>query len=73
MTDNNEISFFLQILGLFYMMLAIILVGTNCGRKKGMEEEDEDMKKTVQVMEGKEVKCKVIGNKENIVFLEEEV
>ena len=60
---------FFQILGVFYIVLAIILVGTN---KKGGSV-SEGKKHTVQVMEGRGVKCEVVGDKENTVFLEEEV
>ena len=63
----------MQILGVFYLLLAIILVGSNCGRRIRLKTGGEDMKNTVQVMEGKEVNCKVVEDKENIVFLEDEV
>ena len=63
----------MQILGVFYLLLAILLVGTNCGRKIRLKTGGEDMKNTVQVMEGKEVNCKVVEDKENIDFSEDEV
>ena len=55
-------------------MLAIILVGTNIGRqKKGGDSVLVGKKHTVQVMEGRGVKCVVVGDKDNSVFLEEGV
>ena len=62
---------YFQILGLFYIMIAAILVGTNCGKEKRAG--GEDMKQTVQIMKGKDVKCELMGDNENFVFLEEDV
>ena len=65
---------FFQILGVFYIVLAIILVGTNIGRQnKGGDSVLVGKKHTVQVMEGRGVKCVVVGDKDNSVFLEEGV
>ena len=60
-------------LAVFYLILAIVLVGTNVGRKKTGKGKCEDKKQTVQVIEGKGVKCEVVGDRLNTVFLEEEV
>ena len=63
-----------QILGLFYLILAVFLVGTNIGRRSRNKVEEERMnkKQTVQVLEGSGVKCEVVGKQET-VYLEEEV
>ena len=60
-------------LAVFYLILGIILVGTNVGRKKDSKGKCENKKQTVQVMEGKGVTCEVVGDRLNMVFLEEEV
>ena len=60
-------------LAVFYLILGIILVGTNVGRKKDSKGKCENKKQTVQVMEGKGVTCEVVGDRMNMVFLEEEV
>ena len=59
---------------MFYIVLAIILVGTNIGRQKKRGDSVLVGKKhTVQVMEGRGVKCEVVGEKDNAMFFEEEV
>ena len=59
---------------MFYIILAIILVGTSIGRKKnGAIPMSGDKKHTVQVVEGNGVKCEVVGDKDITVYLEEEV
>ena len=55
-------------------MLALILVGTNVGQnKRGNTRISSEKKDTVQIMEGKGVKCEVVGDKDNVVYMEEEV
>ena len=61
-------------LGIFYIVLALILIGTNVGRnKRGNTRISSEKKETVQIMEGKGVKCEVVGDKDNVVYMEEEV
>jgi hypothetical protein len=67
-------EYFLQILGIFYVVLALILFGTNVGRnKRGNTKISSKKKETMQIMEGKGVKCEVVGDKDNAVYREEEV
>ena len=55
-------------------MLALILFGTNVGRnKRGNTKISSKKKETMQIMEGKGVKCEVVGDKDNVVYREEEV
>ena len=55
-------------------MLALILVGTNVGRnKRGMTKISSKKKETMQIMEGKGVKCEVVENKDNEMLREVEV
>ena len=59
---------------MFYIVLAIILVSTNIGREKGRADSLSVRKKdTVQVVEGKGVKCEVVGDKDITMFLKEDV
>ena len=55
-------------------MLALILVGTNVGKnKRGNTTILSEKKETVQIMERRIVKCEVVGDKDNVVYREEEV
>ena len=55
-------------------MLALILFGTNVGlNKSGNTTISEKKKQTVHFMEGKGVKCEVVGDNDNVVYREEEV
>ena len=55
-------------------MLALILVGTNVGKnKRGKTTKSSEKKETIQIMEGKGVKCEVVGDKDNALYREEEV
>ena len=70
----SALRYFLQILGIFYIVLALILVGTNVGRnKRGITRISSMKKETMQIMEGKGVKCEVVWDKDNEMFREVEV
>ena len=66
--------FFFQFLGIFYIALAIVLIGTNIGRdKRKRAKKPENKKQLVQLMEGKEVKCEVVGDKDIGTGVEDDV
>ena len=55
-------------------MLSLILFGTNVERKKrGNTRISTEKKETMQIMEGKGVKCEVVEDKDSVVYREEEV
>ena len=54
--------------------MALILIGTNIGRdKRRMLKKPENKKQLVQFMEGKVVKCEVVGDKDIGTVGEDEV
>ena len=54
--------------------MAVILIGTNIGRdKRRMVKKPENKKQLVQFMEGKVVKCEVVGDREIGTGVEDEV
>jgi hypothetical protein len=55
-------------------VFALILFGTNVGKnKRGNTKTLSKKKETMQIMKGKGVKCEVVGDKDNVVYREEEV
>ena len=64
----------IKVLGIFYIVLALILVGTNMGRNKRKIAKKPGVKRNMkQVMEGKGVKSEVVGDYDNGLYSEEEV
>ena len=49
----------------FYVLLVVMLVGTNLGIVKGGKKTPIDKKYVMQFREGEKVKCEVTGGKKN--------
>ena len=59
---------------MFYIVLALILVGTNTGcKKRRIAKKPGVNKNLMQVMEGEGVKNEVVGVNDNGLYSEEEV
>ena len=59
---------------MFYLCLVLLLVGTNLGcRKRRGGKQSERKLEMVQYVEGEEVKCEVLGDKEDISCTEDRV
>ena len=49
----------------FYVLLVVMLVGTNLGIVKGRRKTPIDKEYVMQFREGEKVKCEVVGGKKN--------
>ena len=69
-----KLKILFQFLSLFYICLALLLVGTNLGcRKRRGEKQRGGKLEMVQYVEGKDIKCEVLGDKEDITCTEDRV
>ena len=57
-------TFVFQVVASFYLILVIVLVGTNLGMARKRRKTNRDKKYVVQFKEGEGVKCEVVEGRE---------